>query len=106
MLVHCFNLLRAVTVASLIGLSCITVLCVPPGFYTKDSPLVWGFWERLIGLTKTALRKVLGKALVILPVLQTVIVEIEAILNDRPLTYVSMELRDPEPLTSSHLLCG
>ena len=45
----------------------------------------------------TTLRKALEKALVTLPVLQTVIVEIEAILNDRPLTYVSTDLRDPEP---------
>ena len=45
-------------------------------------------------------------ALVVLPVLQTVIVEIEAVLNDRPLTYVSADLKDPEPLTPSHLLCG
>ena len=44
--------------------------------------------------------------LVTLPVLQTVIGEIEAILNDRPLTYVSADLKDPEPLMPSHPLCG
>ena len=75
-------------------------------FIPKRAPWYGGFWERLIGLTKTTLRKVLGKALVTLPVLQTEIVEIEAVLNDRPLTYVSADLRDPEPLTPSHLLCG
>jgi len=56
--------------------------------------------------TKTTLRKVLGKALATLPVLQTGIVEIEAVLNNRPLTYVSADLKDPDPLTPSHLLCG
>ena len=75
-------------------------------FIPKRAPWYGGFWEHLIGLTKTTLRKVLGKALVTLPVLQTVIVEVEAVLNDRPLTYVSADLRDPEPLTPSHLLCG
>ena len=35
-----------------------------------------------------------------------IIVEIEAMLNDRPLTYVSSEISDPEPLTPSHLLYG
>jgi len=75
-------------------------------FTPKRALWYGGFWERLIGLTKTTLRKVLGKALVTLPVLQTVIVEIEAVLNDLPLTYVSADLRDPEPLTPSHLLCG
>ena len=47
-----------------------------------------------------------GKALFTLPVLQTAFVEIEAVLNDRSLAYVSADLRDPEPLTSSYLLCG
>ena len=32
--------------------------------------------------------------------------EIEAHLNNRPLTYVSSELNEPEPLTPSHLLYG
>jgi hypothetical protein len=34
------------------------------------------------------------------------VTEIEAILNDRPITYVSSELNDPEPLTPAHLLYG
>jgi len=36
----------------------------------------------------------------------TLIVEIEVVLNDRPLTNVSPDLDDPEPLTPSHLHCG
>ena len=41
------------------------------------------------------------------PPLPTMItVEIEAVLNDRPLTYVSSEIDDAEPLTPSHLLYG
>jgi len=75
-------------------------------FIPKRAPWYGGFWERLIGLTKTTLRKVLGRAFVTLPALQTLIVEIEAVLNDRPLTYVSTDLDDPNPLTPSHLLCG
>ena len=75
-------------------------------FIPKRAPWYGGFWERLIGLTKTVLRKVLGKAFVTLPVLQTLIVEVEAVLNDRPLTYVSTDLNDLEPLTPSHLLYG
>lgn len=57
-------------------------------------------------LTKQSLRKVLGRAFVTLPVLQTIVVEIEAVLNDCPLTYVSTDVRDVEPLTSAHLLHG
>ena len=41
-----------------------------------------------------------------LATLQTIIVEVEALINDRPLTYVSMDITDPQPLTPSHLLYG
>jgi len=33
-------------------------------------------------------------------------VEVEALLNDRPITYVSSDVRDPEQITPSHLLHG
>ena len=36
--------------------------------------------------------------------LQTIVVEIEAILNDRPLTHVSSNTHDNEPLTLPRLL--
>ena len=75
-------------------------------FIPKRVPWYGGFWERLIGLTKTAIKKVLGRRHVSLPTLETITVEIEAILNDRPLTFVSSDLGDPEPLTPSHLLHG
>ena len=35
---------------------------------------------------------------------QTLIVEIEVVLNNRPLMYVSSDIDDPEPLTPSHLI--
>ena len=75
-------------------------------FITKRAPWFGDFYERMIGLTKQCLRKVLGSNLIDLDTLQTVVTEIEATLNDRPLTYVSSDLMDPEPLTPSHLLCG
>ena len=68
------------------------------------SPWFGGFWERLIGMTKFALKKVLGRAFTTLDGLQTIIVEIEAMLNDRSLTYFSLDIRDPQPLTPAHLL--
>ena len=75
-------------------------------FIPKKAPWFGGFWEHLVGLTKSAIKKVLGRAHISLQVLQTIVVEVEALLNDRPLTYVSHDPEDPEPLTPSHLLSG
>ena len=75
-------------------------------FIPKRAPWFGGFWERLIGLTKSCLKKVLGRASVNLVTLQTIVVEIETILNDRPLTYVSSDVKDEQPLTPAHLLYG
>ena len=75
-------------------------------FIPKRAPWYGGFWERLIGLTKTTLKKVLGRTFISLIALQTIVVEVEAILNDRPITYTSTDLNDPEPLCPSHLLYG
>ena len=75
-------------------------------FIPCRAPWYGGYWERLVGLTKNALKKTLGRAYVTLPSLQTLVVEIEAHLNNRPLTYVTSELNEPEPLTPSHILYG
>ena len=75
-------------------------------FIPKRAPWFGRFWERLVGLTKPALKKTLGRTYATLESLQTIIVEIEALLNDRPLTHVSSDLREPEPITPAHLFCG
>ena len=51
-------------------------------FIPKRAPWYGGFWERLIGLTKMTLKKVLGRTFISLTGLQTVVTEIEAVLND------------------------
>ena len=66
-------------------------------FIPKRAPWYGGWWERLIGLTKIALKKTLGRTHVSLIVLETLVVEIEAVLNDRPLTYVSSEFDEMDP---------
>jgi hypothetical protein len=73
-------------------------------FIPKRATWYGVFWERLIGFTKTVLKKVLGRAHVTFSCLQTIIVEIEAVLNDRPLT--SSDIEDEESLKPSHLLYG
>jgi len=75
-------------------------------FIPKKAPWYSRFWERLIGLTKSTIKKVLGRAAVNLCTLQTIVLEVEAILNDCPLTYVSFDIKDEEALTPMHLLYG
>ena len=67
-------------------------------FIPKEAPWYGGLWEHLIELTKTAIKKVLGRRHVSLPALETIIVEIEATLNDCPLTFVSSEFWRPRTL--------
>ena len=59
--------------------------------YIKTSAWYGGFWERL---TKMIIRKTLGRTLVTLEELQTLIVEIEAILNDNPITLVLSDINN------------
>ena len=75
-------------------------------FIPKRAPWYGGFWERLVGLTKLSLKKVLRRAHISLLMLQTLVVEIEATLNDRPLAHVSCNITDAEPITPAHLLYG
>ncbi|KAL5018103.1 hypothetical protein ScPMuIL_003825 [Solemya velum] len=73
--------------------------------YSEQSPLV----RQLVGeinLIDKGVNQVLGRSHVDYDTLSTIITEIEAILNDRPLTYISTDSRDVEPLTPSDLLYG
>ena len=62
----------------------------------------WGIFERMIKSAKRCLKESVGKASLTYDELSMLVTEIEAVLNSRPLTYVSMD----EPLTPSHLLLG
>ena len=59
----------------------------------------------MVGSVKRCLRKVLGNASLTQDELTTVLVEVEATLNSRPLTYQHEEF-DSQILTPSHLLVG
>ena len=75
-------------------------------FIPKRAPWFGGFYERLIGITKTTLRKVLGRTSVTLDELTTLLIEVEAVINDRPITYVNNDVNEITPLTPSHLING
>ncbi|EYB83841.1 hypothetical protein Y032_0328g2641 [Ancylostoma ceylanicum] len=57
-------------------------------FITPLSPWKGGFYERLVGSVKTALKKTIPRQILDLPKLQTLICEVEAVLNTRPITSV------------------
>ncbi|XP_071176258.1 uncharacterized protein [Mytilus edulis] len=75
-------------------------------FIPNRAPWFGGFWERLIGLTKKSIKAILGKSCVTTEKLNTIIIEIEGTLNNRPITHISTDIKDPEPLTPAHLLYG
>ena len=65
-----------------------------------------GVWERLVASVKRSLRVVLGNQCVDEDVLHTALLEVEFQVNSRPLTYVSSDIDDAEPLTPNHFLLG
>ncbi|XP_065062391.1 uncharacterized protein LOC135689168 [Rhopilema esculentum] len=74
-------------------------------FNLAKAPWWGGFYERLIRGIKSCLKKNLSKAKLSYDEIQTIIIQIESVLNSRPLTYLySSELE--EPLTPSHLVIG
>ena len=74
-------------------------------FNLEKAPWWGGFFERLVGSLKRCLKKTIGRARLSYDEMVTAVTEAEAILNSRPLTYVSSEDIE-EPLTPSHLLTG
>ena len=72
-------------------------------FITERSPWRGGWWERIVKSVKIPLKKVLGNALLSSTELYTILTDIEAMINSRPLTYVGDDTRDPEPITPAHL---
>ena len=76
-------------------------------FIVEKAPWWGGFWERLIRSVKRPLRKVIGRTNLSYDELQTLVVEIEGIVNARPITYVYDDTESISfALTPSHLVYG
>ena len=65
-----------------------------------------GVYERMVRSVKIRLRKNLGRSSLTHSELETFLVEVEAIYNSRPLTFIYSDLEEPSPLTPAHLLIG
>lgn len=75
-------------------------------FNLSKSPWWGGMYERLIKEIKKTLYKTLGKTHLNFEQLETVILDIERHLNNRPLTYVEAEFGEDRVLTPNIILWG
>ena len=66
------------------------------------TPWFGGFYERLVGVTKTSLKAAIDRRRLNLVELETIAAETATILNSRPLLY-NEEVVGDHPLTPSHL---
>ncbi|XP_065650968.1 uncharacterized protein LOC136079173 [Hydra vulgaris] len=74
-------------------------------FILPASPWWGGFYERLVRSVKITLKKTIGKALLSYEELETILCEIESVINSRPLYYIS-EDDTQEALAPYHLMFG
>ena len=75
-------------------------------YIAPRSPWRGGIWERLVRSVKSFLRKSLGQRAVTRTELETLLIEIEYVINSRPITTVTDELGDQKPLTPNDFLLG
>ncbi|XP_053960590.1 uncharacterized protein LOC128864857 [Anastrepha ludens] len=75
-------------------------------FNPPAAPHMGGAWERLIRTTKAVLYKISPSQRFSDESLRSALLEVEMIINSRPLTYLSLDYEDQEPITPNHFLLG
>ena len=74
-------------------------------FNLSRAPWWGGFFERLIGITKNALSKAIGRALLTFQELEEILLDIECFMNNRPLAYLDEEF-EQRAITPNILIHG
>lgn len=75
-------------------------------FIVDYAPWWGGFYERMMKSIKTPLKKILGRAVYSPDEIYTILTEVEAMVNSRPLTQVSDEASEMNYLTPASFLIG
>jgi hypothetical protein len=75
-------------------------------FVPPDSPHFGGLWEARIKSMKHHLRRVTGNACISFEEMSTILTQIEACLNSRPLCHIPSDPKDSQGLTPGHFLIG
>ena len=76
-------------------------------FIVKKTPWWGGFWERLIQSVKRSIKKTIGRTSLNYDELNTLVVEVESLINSRPLTYINDDEESiSHPLTPFRLISG
>ena len=71
-------------------------------FIPSGAPHFGGTWEHLIGMSKRLFFNITGSRKLQEDCFSTLICQVEALLNSRPLTSASSDMRDVESLTQGH----
>ncbi|CAG7821826.1 unnamed protein product, partial [Allacma fusca] len=75
-------------------------------FNPPSSPHFGGLWESAVKLMKSHLIRCIGNSILNFEELSTLLTQVEACVNSRPLTPVSSSPEDLSPLTPGHFLIG
>ncbi|XP_065079303.1 uncharacterized protein LOC135702207 [Ochlerotatus camptorhynchus] len=91
----------AKTVAEVTAMDNINFKFIPP-----KSPNFGGLWEAAVKSMKGHLKRTLGNTVISSDEMATLVAQIEACLNSRPITPLSNDPNDMEILTPGHFLVG